>query len=82
MAGYDKKECVLTCLPTLPRGRPFLVGVELDITIQDYIRALRQAGGVINTAIVHVMFCYTRQFFSYNSFPYSSVNIVPPYNTF
>ena len=49
MAGYDQKECVVTCLPTQPRERPLLVGVELDITIQDYIRALRQAGGVVNT---------------------------------
>ena len=52
MAGYDEKECTVTCLPTQSRGRPLLVGVELDVAIQDYIRTLRQAGGVVNTAIV------------------------------
>ena len=58
IAGYDEKECVVTCLSTQPRGRPLL---ELDIHVQCsnsrlhvhyYIRALRQAGGVVNTAIV------------------------------
>ena len=46
MADYDAKECVVTCLPIEPRGRPLL---ELNIA---YITALRQAGGVVNTAIV------------------------------
>lgn len=42
----------LTSLPKMPPGRPLLLGSELDKTIQDYLKALRAAGGVINTAIV------------------------------
>ena len=30
IAGYDEKECVVTCLSTQPRGRPLL---ELDIHV-------------------------------------------------
>ena len=39
-------------LPTKPRGRPLLVGTVLDKAIQDYINALRSAGGVVNTSII------------------------------
>lgn len=38
-------------LPRKQQGRPLLVGVELDKAIQDYIKSLRLAGGVVNTAI-------------------------------
>ena len=38
-------------LPTKQRGRPLLVGIELDKAIQDYIQSLRVIGGVVNTAI-------------------------------
>ena len=39
-------------LPTKRKGRPLLVGAELDTAIQDYLKSLRLAGGVVNTAIV------------------------------
>ena len=39
-------------LPTKPQGRPLLLGQELDRAVQDYIEALRLAGGVVNSAIV------------------------------
>jgi hypothetical protein len=39
-------------LSTKPKGRPLLVGSELDKAIQDYINALRASGGVVNTTIV------------------------------
>ena len=39
-------------LPTKPQGRPLLLSAELDKSVQDYINALRVAGGVVNTAIV------------------------------
>ena len=42
----------MTSLPTKPQGRPLLLGQELDKSVQDYIEALRVAGGVVNTAIV------------------------------
>lgn len=43
---------VVKSLPTKAQGRPLLLGVELDKSVQDYINALRVAGGVVNTAIV------------------------------
>ena len=38
MAGYDEKECVVTCLPTQPRGRPLLVGDYINFHIIQLIR--------------------------------------------
>ena len=45
---------VMKSLPTKAQGRPLLLGAELDKSLQDYISALRVAGGgySINTAIV------------------------------
>ena len=39
-------------LPTKAQGSPLLLGAELDKSVQEYINALRVAGGVVNTAIV------------------------------
>jgi hypothetical protein len=39
-------------LPTKAQGRPLLLGAELDKSVQEYINALRVAGGVLNTTIV------------------------------
>lgn len=39
-------------LPTKTQGRPLLLGEELDKCVQDYIRNLREIGGIVNTAIV------------------------------
>ena len=38
-------------LLTKTQGRPLLLGEELDKCVQDYIKNLREIGGVINTAI-------------------------------
>ena len=38
-------------LPVKKRGRPLLLGEELDTEVKRYIRAVREGGGVINTAI-------------------------------
>lgn len=38
-------------LPTAKRGRLFLLGEKLDGQTQAYIRAVRDAGGVITTGI-------------------------------
>lgn len=46
------KIVTVTSLPTKPQGRPLLLGQELDKAVQDYIEALRIAGGVVNTAII------------------------------
>ena len=34
------------------RGRPLLLGYELDVQVQAYVNALRLNGGVVNTTIV------------------------------
>ena len=34
------------------RGRPLLLGAELDAAIQEYVQSLREANGVVNTAVV------------------------------
>ena len=39
-------------LPTKTQGRPLLLGEELDKCVQDYIKNLREVGGIVNTAIV------------------------------
>ena len=38
-------------LPVKPKGRPLLLGPELDRQVQDYLISLREAGGVVNTSI-------------------------------
>ena len=42
---------VVASLPTKPQGRPLMLGKTLDTTVQEYITALRAAGGVVNTSI-------------------------------
>ena len=37
---------------SLPQGRPVLLGVEVDMAVQQYVQALRTTGGVVNTTIV------------------------------
>ena len=39
-------------LPEKRRGRPLLLGAELDRQVQAYINSLRKSGAVVNTAIV------------------------------
>ena len=36
----------------IKKGRPLLLGEELDRQVQAYIKCLRESGAVINTAIV------------------------------
>ena len=43
---------VVNSLPTKPRGRPLLLGQDLDKAVQEYVSAVRTVGGVINTTIV------------------------------
>ena len=42
----------VTSLPTKACGRPLLLGSTLDVQVSKYITALRDAAGVVNTAIV------------------------------
>ena len=39
-------------LPTTPQGRPLPLGQAWDTSVQEYIKALRTVGGVVNTRIV------------------------------
>ena len=48
-AGEDM---TITSLPAKRRGRPLLLGEELDQKVQQYLRAIRKSGGAVSTAIV------------------------------
>ena len=39
-------------LETKQKGRPLLLGEELDAAVQEYVSSLRIAGGVVNTVVV------------------------------
>ena len=41
-------------LVTKQKGRPLLLGEELDAAVQEYVSSLRIAGGVVNTVVVRV----------------------------
>lgn len=43
---------IITTLETKCRGRPVLLGAELDGLVQEFVLDLRMAGGVVNTLIV------------------------------
>ena len=46
-------ECIIINeLETKPRGRPLLLGVQLDTLVWEFINNLRAAGGVVNATIV------------------------------
>ena len=42
----------IKALQTKERGRPLLLGDELDAAVQEYIQSLRLANGVVNTIVV------------------------------
>jgi len=53
--GNSSNNSTLEEVPTLPRkksGRPLLIGDELDVQVQEYIKHLRKAGSPVNTQIV------------------------------
>ena len=39
-------------LETKQKGRPLLLGEELDAAVQEHVSSLRIAGGVVNTVVV------------------------------
>ena len=45
------EEPIVKCIPLKKRGRPLLIGEKLDTEVKSYIRAVRECGGVITTAI-------------------------------
>ena len=48
----EKKSLNVTELPEQKRGRPLLMGAELDRQVQAYVTTLRKNGAVVNTAII------------------------------
>ena len=48
----EEDDLTVTSLPTKKRGRPLLLGEELEWKVQLYLRAIRESGGAVNTAIV------------------------------
>lgn len=49
---FDENDSDVTEIFPKKRGRPFLVGNELDCNLQKYLYVLRENGAVINTQIV------------------------------
>ena len=47
-----EEDLAISTLPSKKRGRPLLFGEDLDTKVQQYLRALCEPGGAINTAIV------------------------------
>ena len=47
-----EEDLAISTLPTKKRGHPLLLGEDLDTKVQQYLRALRECGWAINTAIV------------------------------
>ena len=53
VGGESKsKEITVDILETKRKGRPLLLGVDLDAAVQEYVQSLRMAGGVVNTLVV------------------------------
>jgi len=48
----ESGEIVVTSLPSKKRGRPLLVGDDLDKQVQSYVRATRDGKGAVTTAFV------------------------------
>ena len=48
----DNKSMDIKALESMRRGRPLLLGNELDKRLQEYIKSLRECGAVVNTRIV------------------------------
>ena len=55
MRKVGETDLSVTCLPSAKRGRPLLLGDELDSQVQTYIKALRDEGGVITTLVTMVI---------------------------
>ena len=47
----DEEDGAVERLSARPKGRPLLLGQELDRQVQAYLISLREAGGVVNTFI-------------------------------
>ena len=45
------RDVAVVSLPRLKRGRPLLLGENLDRQVKSYISAVREKQGIINTAI-------------------------------
>ena len=42
----------ITKLESAPRGPPLLLGKEMDVQVQEYVKSLLESGGVVNSRIV------------------------------
>lgn len=51
------KETSLEKLPVKKQGRPPLLGENLDLMVQSYLRKIREAGGAVTSNIVCAAAC-------------------------
>ena len=52
MKSKPGKGITVDSLETKQKGRPLLLGEELDVAVQEYVSSLRIASGVVNTVVV------------------------------
>ncbi len=48
----NEEDLTIKALPQMKRGRPVLLGENMDAMVQKYVLKVREKGGVVNTAIV------------------------------
>ena len=48
----ETEPIIIKKLPTKDRGRPLLLGEELDAAVQEYVESLRKVNGSVNTLVV------------------------------
>ena len=48
----ETEPIVIKKLPTKDRGRPLMLGQELDAAVQEYVESLRKVNGSVNTLVV------------------------------
>ena len=51
LAEVKRRKSAVKSLPVKKRGRPLLLGTKLDDDVKSYVKAVREAGGVITTSI-------------------------------
>ena len=45
-------ETTINTLKIKQKARPFLLGADLDVAVQEYIQSLRMVGGAVNTLVL------------------------------
>ena len=49
---YKSEYIKVDALETKQKGRPLLLGKDLDVAVQEYVQSLRMADGIFNTLVI------------------------------